>query len=107
LWWVLDEIKGVAGGEQQAVVVDVQIRKEGTTLFPCLSPNGRSLSPLSSLPRTPAGPEAGLAAVQLYKRAAAQGNHEALLRVGDSYWYGKGVPRDWSRAAQVGVFCGA
>lgn len=39
LWWVLDEIKGVAGGEQRAVVVDVQIRKEGTTLFPCLSPN--------------------------------------------------------------------
>ncbi|KAI3429526.1 hypothetical protein D9Q98_005614 [Chlorella vulgaris] len=47
------------------------------------------------------GPEAGLAAVQLYKRAAAQGNHEALLRVGDGYWYGKGVPRDWSRAAQM------
>lgn len=47
--------------------------------------------------------------MQLYKRAAAQGNHEALLRVGDGYWYGKGVPRDWSRAAQVpeGVFCGA
>ena len=50
----------------------------------------------------PAGPEAGQAALRLYKRAAQQGNIEALLRIGDGYWYGKqGVGRDWLRAAQV------
>lgn len=47
------------------------------------------------------GPEAGQAALVLYKRAAQQGNTEALLRIGDGYWYGKGVPRDWRRAAQM------
>ncbi|KAL4449404.1 hypothetical protein ABPG77_007048 [Micractinium sp. CCAP 211/92] len=47
------------------------------------------------------GAEAGRAALLLYKRSAAQGNHGALLRIGDSYWYGKGVARDWRRAAQM------
>ena len=49
-----------------------------------------------------AGPGRGPAALALYKRAARQGNWGALLRIGDSYWYGKGVERDWARAAQVG-----
>lgn len=40
-------------------------------------------------------------AVALHQRAAAQGNVEALLSIGDSYYYGRGVPRDWQRAAQV------
>jgi TPR repeat protein len=49
-----------------------------------------------------AGPEAGQAALRLYKRAAQQGNVEALLHIGDGYWYGKqGVGRDWRRASQV------
>ncbi|KAL4427757.1 hypothetical protein ABPG75_001846 [Micractinium tetrahymenae] len=47
------------------------------------------------------GAEAGRAALALYKRSAVQGNHGALLRIGDSYWYGKGVRRDWRRAAQM------
>ncbi|KAK9842763.1 hypothetical protein WJX74_002011 [Apatococcus lobatus] len=40
-------------------------------------------------------------AVALHQRAAAQGNVDALLSIGDSYYYGRGVPRDWQRAAQV------
>ena len=40
-------------------------------------------------------------AVALHQRAAAQGNVEALLSIGDSYYYGRGVARDWQRAAQV------
>lgn len=47
------------------------------------------------------GPHAAQLAITLYQRAAEQGNHEALLEVGDSYYYGRGVPRDWPRAAQV------
>lgn len=47
------------------------------------------------------GPYAAQLAITLYQRAAEQGNHEALLEVGDSYYYGRGVPRDWPRAAQV------
>lgn len=47
------------------------------------------------------GPYAAQLAISLYKKAAAQGNHEALLQVGDSYYYGRGVPRDWHRAAQM------
>lgn len=47
------------------------------------------------------GPHAAQLAISMYKKAAAQGNHEALLQVGDSYYYGKGVPRDWTRAAQM------
>ncbi len=64
---------------------------------PCREPR----APLSARPAH-AGAEAGRAALLLYKRSAAQGNHGALLRIGDSYWYGKGVARDWRRAAQVG-----
>ncbi len=30
-------------------------------------------------------------AVALHQRAAAQGNVEALLSIGDSYYYGRGV----------------
>ena len=33
-----------------------------------------------------AGPEAGEVALLLYKRAAQQGDHAALLSIGDSYW---------------------
>ena len=40
-------------------------------------------------------------AVALHQRAAEQGNVEALLSVGDSFWYGRGAPRDWRRAAEV------
>ena len=47
------------------------------------------------------GPYAAQLAITLYQRAAEQGNHEALLQIGDSYYYGRGVPRDWSYAAQV------
>ena len=47
------------------------------------------------------GPHAAQLAITLYQRAAEQGNHEALLQVGDSYYFGQGVPRDWSHAAQV------
>lgn len=47
------------------------------------------------------GPHAAQLAITLYQRAAEQGNHEALLEVGDSYYYGRGVSRDWPRAAQV------
>lgn len=47
------------------------------------------------------GPHAGEAAVTLFRRAAEQGNSAALVRLGDSYWYGKGVPRDWVRAGRA------
>jgi len=47
------------------------------------------------------GEQAAQLAITLYQRAAEQGNHEALLQIGDSYYYGRGVPRDWSHAAQV------
>jgi len=47
------------------------------------------------------GEHAAQLAITLYQRAAAQGNHEALLQIGDSYYYGRGVPTDWSHAAQV------
>lgn len=30
-----------------------------------------------------------------------QGNVEALLQLGDSHWYGRGVARDWARAGQL------
>ena len=40
-------------------------------------------------------------AVALHQRAAEQGNVEALLSVGDSFWYGRGAPQDWRRAAEV------
>ena len=40
-------------------------------------------------------------AVALHQRAAEQGNVEALLSVGDSFWFGRGAPRDWRRAAEV------
>lgn len=30
-----------------------------------------------------------------------QGNVPALLKLGDSAWYGRGAPRDWHRAAQL------
>ena len=47
------------------------------------------------------GPLAGVAAVSLFRRAAEQGNSAAFVRLGDSYWYGKGVPRDWVRAGRA------
>lgn len=47
------------------------------------------------------GEHAAQLAITLYQQAAAQGNHEALLQIGDSYYYGRGVPTDWSHAAQV------
>jgi hypothetical protein len=40
-------------------------------------------------------------AVALYQRAAEQGNVEALLNVGDAFYYGRGTRRDWQRAAEV------
>ena len=30
-----------------------------------------------------------------------QGNVDALLQLGDSHWYGRGVNRSWSTAAQL------
>lgn len=47
------------------------------------------------------GEAAAQLAIKLYERAARQGNHDALLQIGDSYYYGRGMPRDWSHAAQV------
>ena len=47
------------------------------------------------------GPRAAALAMQLYRQAAEQGNHEALLQIGDAYYYGRGVPQDWEHAAQV------
>ena len=47
------------------------------------------------------GPCAAALAMQLYRQAAEQGNHEALLQIGDAYYYGRGVPQDWEHAAQV------
>ena len=47
------------------------------------------------------GPHAAALAMQLYRQAAEQGNHEALLQIGDAYYYGRGVPQDWEHAAQV------
>ena len=47
------------------------------------------------------GQRSGTAAVALFRRAAEQGNAAALVRLGDSYWYGKGVPRDWKRAGRA------
>lgn len=45
-------------------------------------------------PPRSAGPEAGAVALLLYKRAAQQGDHAALLSIGDSYWW---VGRQWRR----------
>lgn len=47
------------------------------------------------------GPRSGLTAVTFFRRAAEQGNAAALVRLGDSYWYGKGVPQDWTRAGRA------
>jgi len=47
------------------------------------------------------GPAAQALALRLHQRAAGQGNVEALLQLGDSHWYGRGVRRDWGRAAQL------
>ena len=47
------------------------------------------------------GPHAAQLAISLYQKAAAQGNREALLHVGDSFYYGRGVPRDWTQAAAI------
>ncbi|KAK9818102.1 hypothetical protein WJX72_007209 [[Myrmecia] bisecta] len=47
------------------------------------------------------GPRAAEVAIQLHKRAAEQGNVDALLSIGDSYYYGKGVARAWGHAAQL------
>ena len=47
------------------------------------------------------GALAGAAAVELFRKAAEQGNSAALVRLGDSYWYGKGVPRNWGRAGRA------
>ena len=47
------------------------------------------------------GTRAGAVTVDLYRRAAKQGNSVALVRLGDSYWYGKGVPRDWVKAGRA------
>lgn len=47
------------------------------------------------------GPRGGAAAVAMLGRAAAQGNAAALVTLGDSFWYGKGVARDWARAGRV------
>lgn len=47
------------------------------------------------------GPRGGAMAVTMLGRAAAQGNAAALVKLGDSFWYGKGVARDWVRAGRV------
>ncbi|KAK9842449.1 hypothetical protein WJX81_000710 [Elliptochloris bilobata] len=47
------------------------------------------------------GPAAQALALRLHQRAAGQGNVEALLQLGDSHWYGRGVARDWARAGQL------
>ena len=43
---------------------------------------------------------AGLA-VLLWERAAQQGNLEALLKLGDAHYSGRGTPRNWAQSAKV------
>ncbi|CAD7697687.1 unnamed protein product [Ostreobium quekettii] len=42
-----------------------------------------------------------LLALELYKSSAEQDNKEALLSIGDIYYYGRGVEKDWRQAAAV------
>lgn len=52
-------------------------------------------------PKLHAGPEAGAVALLLYKRAAQQGDHAALLSIGDSYWWGQHGPASISGGGVV------
>ncbi len=61
----------------------------------------RSCTSLASQGYWTGGFEDNSVAVALHQRAAEQGNVEALLSVGDSFWFGRGAPRDWRRAAEV------
>lgn len=47
-----------------------------------------------------AGPNAALVAMGLHRRSAEQGNVQSLLNLGDAYYYGSGVERDWVRGGQ-------
>ena len=41
---------------------------------------------------------AAVVGLQANQRAAQQGNVDAMLAVADTYYYGDGIPRDWSAA---------
>ena len=49
------------------------------------------------------GPGAAKLALQLWERAAQQGNIEALLKLGDAHYGGRGTPRNWGRSAKVSL----
>jgi TPR repeat protein len=40
-------------------------------------------------------------ATYMYKISAAQGNHDALVPLGDAYWYGKGIDVDLRKAGSL------
>ena len=37
----------------------------------------------------------------LWERAAQQGNLQALLKLGDAHYSGRGTPRNWALSAKV------
>lgn len=41
------------------------------------------------------------AKIRAHQRASQQGNLGAMLAIGDAYYYGRGLNRDWSRAFKV------
>lgn len=40
-------------------------------------------------------------ALGLYKSSAEQENTNSLLAVGDIFYYGRGIPKDWNRSSGV------
>lgn len=44
---------------------------------------------------------AAAARVRAHQRASQQGNVKAMLAIGDAYYYGKGLARDWGQAFKV------
>lgn len=58
----------------------------------------------SPVPNFDAGSEpsiAAQAALRSHQRASQQGNVDSILAVGDAFYYGKGVARDWPKAFQA------
>jgi len=44
---------------------------------------------------------AASAKVRAHQRASQQGNVASMLAIGDAYYYGRGLPRDWPTAFKV------
>lgn len=44
---------------------------------------------------------AALTAIRAHQRASQQGNVDSILAIGDAFYYGRGVSRDWPTAFQV------